>query len=239
MPKDFFPILGRKTWPTVNEPALRKDIAAFHWLQTGHTLAQTQGLATLRSALFSKMAMHRMLLCRRSDKEHFLCLGNAHWGTLLWPVQGIGAWNDGELCVFRVDPASTVQLAHIDKPEDWEEIPYEPAQIGIALVPTQGIVMMRTGEAQSLPRACLGRVGHGLGYEDLMALAEHLQATVRERSRKGALEAILRVIAPGDENFARLVLDVDMKEETLPAEALITDPEVEATFEELPDEDKK
>ena len=35
-----------------------------------------------------------------------------------------------------------------------------------------------------------------------------------------------------------MVLDVDMKEETLPAEALITDPEVGATFEELPDEDK-
>ena len=47
------------------------------------------------------------------------------------------------------------------------------------------------------------------------------------------------MIAPGDEIFARMVLEVDMQEEPVPTDALITDPVVEAAYEELPDEDKK
>ena len=224
-------IVRRKSWGTISEVTLRRDIAAWVWLQTGHTLAFTQGGASLESALFSKFVLPEMLLHRISDDTYYLSLGNATWACLVWPAVVVMAT---DMHVFRVDPQGSAELMHITDPDGWEDVPCKANFLDVS----QGIVLKHERPRQSLFRACLERDPLSLGMKDLRMAAKHLGLDVPNPSRKKLLEAIVGLIAHGDETWGKCVLDADGRSEELHLNSLLTDPTFEAAYEELPDEDK-
>ena len=237
MTEKWYEILRKKTWKTISEVTLRTDVAAWTWLQSGHTLASAEQAVSLRAAKFSKLAQPEMLLRRVSDGNHYLCLGNAVWAALVWPSEVLGMWY-GNMRVLRLDPRGAAEFVHIVNPDEWEEVPFEALRLDVAIAPTHGIVMRQSKGRQSLIRACLERKEHGLGFEGLQELAKHLELPCANVNSVQLLKTIVEKVAGDDESWAKRVLALDNQVEGSTVASMARDPLVEAAFDELPDEDK-
>ena len=229
---EWLEILGKKRWATVSETTLRKDIAAWTWLQTCRH-------ESLENALFSKLALCEMLLHRIPDDRFFLCLGHATWAALCWPVVLVAQPADAlaqTQGIFRLDSKGAVEFIHITDPTSWEEVPFDTARS--AGVHGAGLLLMQRRPARGLVRARLDRLQSKLDFEDLQRVARHLGLGLFGR-REQLLRAICDKVSEGDEGWVKQVLDCDTKSTPNSVELLLNDPTFEAAYDELPDEDKE
>ena len=120
----------------------------------------------------------------------------------------------------------------------WAELPCEAVLLDVALAPSQGIVLRQTQPRQSLIRACLARKENALAFDDLKRVAEHLELQIGTVTRKEALKHVLDVNSDGDESWAKHVMDLEGQCVDKATHLLVTDPMIEAAYEELADEDK-
>jgi len=233
LPKAWTKIMGRRTWKAISEETLKTAMAAWEWLQNGfrpEALAAPQGTEKLELALLSCTLEQDMLLQHVPTGSVQVCLGNAKWGGLTWPVQQVAAAAPGLGESYKLSEQGPVRFMHVTDLSHWHVVPYEPARVAV------GIVLRRTGLPQSLLRARLA-APRTLTYEDLCLIARVAGAEgVHNKSRKQLLEAL--AASEGDDAFVQQVLEQDARPSRKAAAKLADDVVCEAAYEAMDQDDR-
>ena len=93
---------GDKTWATLDEAALQKAGAAWHWLHF-YMSGRGRGLpesTKIGDAVMSKFAPHGVILKYLPSTMVVASLGNRTWGALGLPLREIRSEDDGGDDVF-------------------------------------------------------------------------------------------------------------------------------------------
>ena len=125
MSREWAKLLGTKAWPTCNETASRRGVAAWEWLQHGHEDAQTIALAqgrappSLDTGLFSRLVIGLQLV-QCPDGTVAASLGHGAWALLLFPLDVLASAQDSGLrtLTFRCN-RPRCWFAHVVEPRDW------------------------------------------------------------------------------------------------------------------------
>ena len=204
LPERWANIFGKsKSWCTLTEAALRKDIAAWIWLQEGFpALVPTQGIS-LNAALFSKLCVVGFVVKAVANGSVYVSLGNAAWAFLAWQCVLLRVGDNG-MQEIQPDPLGQAVFLHVVAPRDWEVIPYVACA-----VEGDGIVLKQTGPADSLIKACISARNNGLLHEDLVRISISLGLNLSTSSSR---EILLRAIAAkvsDDPLFATQVIKLE------------------------------
>ena len=84
----------------------------------------------------------------------------------------------------------------------------------------------------------MARKDNGLDFGDLSRWAQLLLLPVANSNRKELLKRIFDKVSDGTENWAKHVMELDGQGDENSLDMLVENPLVEATYDELPDEDK-
>ena len=118
LPAEFSGLMKRKNWSTLSEQTLQIGAAAFVFLRhyTDSRLSE-QGIR-IAYGMFSKFAMQHCLMRQGFDGPPALCLGNATWACLFWPVEkvSIPGGSDG----YVLDSGGSAYWGHVVNPEEWQ-----------------------------------------------------------------------------------------------------------------------
>ena len=234
LPEDWARILGKsKTWQTLSETTLRKDIAAWNWLQNGyHSFAPTQGIK-LDAALYSKLCISGVILKSLRGDRIYISLGSASWAVLLWDAVVLDVSAEG-MHLVQPNPSGKAEFHHVVEPADWQVLP-------CVAIRTSGacIAFQQRMPADGLIKSCIASEKNGLFHADLLRLVAYLKLDASKRhSRLDLLRAIAMKVSEGDEAFMQQVLKLEKSDSVGTLSCLIDDPLVEVAYDELAEQDK-
>lgn len=229
LPLSWSKVLCKKTWPTLSEDTTNRATAAWAWLHKFVSMRQAGFQVDVGSARFSKLAKELLVL----QVGDFVCmsLGNYSWGFLAWPL-GKHTVNGEPYFTFSNEPVS---WQHITDPSDWFVIPTIEFNM-----PGIGVVLLQSGQADSLMSFALLNTANTLNFDDLLQCArisnpdEHInQAAV---SAKDLCDILGKTVNPADPETPQKIY----KCFTTPVDedAGLDNVLVEAVYEDLDPEDK-
>ena len=109
--------MDRKNWQTISDPAICRGTAAWQWFLHYSVNALGQKGVRLAYGNFSQMAKAGSVLKNTINGFTGLCLGNAVWGALFWPlVELVDA--DGNIC-FALDHSGSACWQFLYSPDEW------------------------------------------------------------------------------------------------------------------------
>ena len=231
-------ILGRKTWHTTSEVETRKSVAAWQWLQCGHTHAQSEAAArglpspTLDRALFSRLVPSDCFL-QCPDGSVAASMGNGTWAVLLYPVDVLASAQDNGLRILKMRTRDArCWFAHIVDPRRWMVLNHDPEM-------WQNQIVAREHSAPTPLVEFFWRRSRELSLEILTMLAQLYDIDdAARRTRPSVLRALCDHVFR-DEPTTTSVLQQDSKSCKDPAPStLLQDPLFEAAFEDMGDDDK-
>ncbi|CAJ1438373.1 unnamed protein product, partial [Effrenium voratum] len=168
----------------------------------------------------SVVAVTGMVICHVSDSNPLLCLGNAHWAAMVWPLQAQEDW----ACIAPA-PAGQCRFVHICKCKDWNVIP-------VNAVWSHGRAMLqRTEVKEPLGQYLLLNKQSSLTVAELCILADSEGVERRALpSRLEILTSLAHHFANGDESYVSSVMaavtakvSVDDDEEEDATQALVAE----------------
>ena len=225
-------VMGKKTWPTVSEQWLRRNAAAWEWLQVG-SLVPCRNAGTrpnIASALFSRLTSQDTVIMRADNGKCLMCLGHAEWAFLSWPIDTVATAAD-TFRTMRLSTVAGVTLEHIVDPSEWHVVPYAPR------MSSSGIVLQQVAMPVPLLRHVFA-TSNSLSFRDLQHLADFLQV-----DRRGSrTELLARVVGAVDASMVEGVLLADkvpVSRRISATDRLLDDELFEAAFDQLDDNDKK
>ena len=166
------------------------------------------------------VAVTGMVICHVSDSNPLLCLGNAHWAAMVWPLQAQEDW----ACIAPA-PAGQCRFVHICKCKDWNVIP-------VNAVWSHGRAMLqRTEVKEPLGQYLLLNKQSSLTVAELCILADSEGVERRALpSRLEILTSLAHHFANGDESYVSSVMaavtakvSVDDDEEEDATQALVAE----------------
>ena len=199
--------MGRKTWGSLTEESLIRSAAAFAFVRAYKASDMKAKGVRVAHGLFSKLATEMTVLSCCDPLRFYpavtgLCLGQFHWGCLLWPINPFfGELNDAEWWTLDFSQISGEACwVHIVNPQHWKVWSFENCQFG------EDLILMRFRDSTTLLQHFFGQVSkHNLLTKfDLINLGECLGAldsdieVLNKMPRLDLIDALLDIICDGD-----------------------------------------
>lgn len=173
LPADWSKIMSRKTWGTLSPETLNRGTAAWVWLQHYYSAKLSEHGVRISYGCFSKFALDLKILEHAFDGRIGLCLGQATWGAIFWPLQAIelGNLQYGERR-FYLCPNGGAFWCHLYEPQFWNVLFHEAE-----LLDDQIYLRVHSDSQAPLLKCFFETKSHKtLQVEELKLLAEHLCA---------------------------------------------------------------
>ena len=137
LPKKWHDVMGeknRKDWPSMTEETLERAAAAWAWLRFYDSEQLGSKSIMIGAAIMSKLALPHLILLPGPGESPMLCLGNATWACLMWPLheEQVGhsivlppALHGRQESVkyYRLDEEGAAQWKHVVDPMAWRVCP--------------------------------------------------------------------------------------------------------------------
>ena len=174
LPADWSKIMSRKTWGTLSGESLNRGTAAWVWLQQYYSAKLSEHGVRISYGCFSKFALDLKILEHAFDGRIGLCLGQATWAAIFWPLQEIdlGNMHYGERR-FYLCPNGGAFWCHLYEPQLWHVLFHEAE-----LLDDQIYLRVHSDSQAPLLKCFFAETKrhNNLQVEELKLLAEHLSA---------------------------------------------------------------
>ena len=238
---------GHRPWSCITDEKLLKAVAAWNWLQEycNNRAVYDEGNVGIGGSTLSRLLRRLTVAHKRSVNCFYAMMGNYTYAGL--GVQ-LSSFSDEGRQHFTFDYAHRrFEFIYVTDPLDWEIVPFQAVRLQ-----GRGVVMQQNGDHLPLIRDTLCQKNHDLSEVDLVTICKclHVQPAIPAGSDPDTtLEAIAKHFCATDDGQSAAVqneLQLYMRPWACNIDDaaddddddLLSDPIVEAVFDELNDDDK-
>ena len=242
---DFNRILkpGWKPWKSITDEALLKATAAWNWLLefcVHKDFYDAQGVC-IGGSLLSRLMLPLTVAYKRSEDCFYAMMGSHKYAAM---AMRLFSFNDAGCRHFTFHHATRrYEFIFVTDPLDWDIVPFQAVRL-----PGRGIVMQQDGDPLTLIRHTLRQPEHDLSEDDLTAICKCLAlepAVPADSDLDIKLQAIAKHFCGTDDiNSEDVQSELALYDHAFACadddadEDLLSDPLVEAVYDDLCDEDK-
>ena len=230
MPEEYSRIMGRKTWPTCTEDAMRRSAAAWAWLTSDGCalLPVPEGADLDVGASLLSALLHKGLIVQDGEGQVYYSLGQYSRAALCWPL----SLTSEAVYTFRQESSTVAEWIFVSD-LSLKSITYQAGM-------WNGCVVVRATGEEPLLKASLRKETSQLTVDTMLRLSVlcGLDYTSQD-SRETILERVVRYAGGDDEEFINDVLDHARKPARRVTHLDCEDPLLDAAYDELDEDDKK
>ena len=241
---DFNRILkpGWKPWKSITDEALLKATAAWNWLLefcVHKDFYDDRGVC-IGGSLLSRLMLPLTVAYKRSAGYFYAMMGSHKYAAM---AMRLFSFHDAGCRHFTFHHAMRrYEFIFVTDPLDWDIVPFQAVRL-----PGRGIVMQQDGDPLTLIRHTLRQPEHDLSEDDLTAICKCLAlepAVPADSDLDIKLQAIAKHFCGTDDiNSEDVQRELALYDHAFACaddadEELLSDPLVEAVYDDLCDEDK-